>query len=299
MLEVKVPATSANLGAGFDCMGLALRLYNSFTAAPAAAPEIILRGAYTANIAQDRSNLLWRAACKLWERLGIPPIPLRISCENHVPPARGLGSSSTAVVGGLLLANHFAGEPLSRFELLEIATGMEGHPDNVAPALYGGVTLTVMTPASIVFRSLGHAPDLSLAVIVPDFTVETEKARAILPERVPRADAVFNASRVGLLTDAFLRREYELLGVGAEDRLHQARRAELVPGLGAMLEKAAAVGAYGAALSGSGPAVIAFCRSENGKEVAEAMADVLRDRGLNVGTFVSEVDTVGAVTRRI
>ncbi|MDR1069183.1 MAG: homoserine kinase [Gracilibacteraceae bacterium] len=299
MLEVKVPATSANLGAGFDCMGLAVQLYNSFTAAPAAAPEFILKGDYTAGIATGEDNLLWRSACYLWKKLGIPPVPLRVCCENHVPPARGLGSSSTAVVGGLLMANYFAGEPLSRFELLEMATDIEGHPDNVAPALYGGVTLTVKTGKSVVFRGLGRAPGLSLAVIVPEYTVETEKARALLPAKVSRADAVFNASRVGLLTDAFLRGEYSLLGVGTEDRLHQRQRASLTPGLEALLGRAEAMGAYGAALSGSGPAVIAFCRPGAGKEVAEGMAGVLRELGINAKAFSSEIDGAGAATRQI
>ncbi|MDR1961994.1 MAG: homoserine kinase [Gracilibacteraceae bacterium] len=299
MLEVRVPATSANLGAGFDCMGLAVKLYNSFVAAPAPQPEVVLGGDYTDNISTGTNNLLWRSACALWDRLRVPHTPLRICCENHVPPSRGLGSSSTAVVGGLLIANHFAGEPLSRFELLEIATEIEGHPDNVAPALYGGVTLTVMTGESIIFRGLGSAPGLCLAVIVPDFTVETEKARSILPRRVARSDAVFNASRVGLLTDAFLRGEYELLKAGTEDRLHQEWRAELAPGLGSALKTAREAGAYGAALSGSGPTVIAFCRPNAGEEVAEAMAGVMREYGVNVRAFVPEIDAEGAVAREI
>jgi homoserine kinase len=156
-----------------------------------------------------------------------------------------------------------------------------------------------MTKKTVIFRGLGHAPGLGVAVAVPDFTVETEKARAILPRYVNRLDAVFNAARVGLLTDAFLRREYDLLSVGTEDRLHQERRAELAPGLGLALKKAGEAGAYGAALSGSGPAVIAFCRPENGKEVADAMADVLRVSGVSVSTFVSEVDTKGALARQV
>ncbi|MDR0435113.1 MAG: homoserine kinase [Gracilibacteraceae bacterium] len=299
MLEVKVPATSANLGAGFDCMGLAVKIYNRFTVAPAATAKFTLTGDYTAGIDTGEDNLFWRAARKLWNRLERPPTPLQATCDAQVPPARGLGSSSTAVVGGLLAANHFAGEPLTRFELLEMATEIEGHPDNVAPALYGGVTLTAMREGSVVFRSLGRAPALSLALIVPDYTVETGKARAILPELVSRADAVFNASRVGLLTDAFLRGEYSLLRAGTEDRLHQRQRAGLTPGLEDLLDKAGTLGAYGAALSGSGPAVIAFCRPGAGKEVAEGMAGVLRKLGINVRAFAPEIDVAGATLRQI
>lgn len=294
MFHVKVPATSANLGPGFDCMGLALKLYNSFKAEVNDKLEFKFEGTYIDNIPTDENNLLWKTACILWKKVDFNPKPLKITFESHVPPARGLGSSSTAVVGGLLVANALAGNPLERFDLLKLATEIEGHPDNVSPALYGGITLTVMTEDNIVPRILSNNPTFKAAVIIPDILVETEKARHILPKSVSRNDVIFNASRVGLLVDAFINKEYNLLSIATQDRIHQNQRASLIPGMPEALEAAVQTGAYGAALSGSGPTLIAFCPSGSEQTIAERMKNALANNDLQSTSLILDIDPSGA-----
>jgi len=295
MYRIRVPATSANLGPAFDSMGLAVNLYNYFTAEPADTLEFILTGRYTDYISANKNNLFWKSACTLWKKLGLKPRPFKITLDSNVPPARGLGSSSTALVGGLLLANASAGYPLDRFELLKLATRLEGHPDNVTPALYGGITLTVMTGDSVVPRVLAAKPKFKVVVAIPDFLVETEKARTILPSLVSRADVIFNSSRVGLLVDVFLREEYELLKIATEDRIHQNWRAPLIPGMPQALEAAVKAGAYGAVLSGSGPALLAFCPYGAEEAVAQSMTHILiRESGQETVSLILDIDGEGA-----
>lgn len=299
MFLIKVPATSANLGPGFDCMGLAVKLYNYIKAEESSKFEILLEGTYTNNIPANENNLLWKTACAFWGKIGFSPKPFKITLESHVPPARGLGSSSTAVVGGLLLANAVAGYPLDRFELLKMATEIEGHPDNVTPALYGGITLTVMTEKGLIPRILAKSPKFKVVVVIPDILVETEKARAILPASVHRKDVIFNVSRVGLLVDAFIKEEYNLLSIATQDRIHQNQRASLIPGMGQSLSAAAKAGAYGAALSGSGPTLIAFCPSGIEQIIADSMKDSLAKNNLNSISMILEIDSEGAILSEV
>jgi len=295
MFQVKVPATSANLGPGFDCMGLAVKLYNTFQAELHDHLEFLLKGTYTDNIPTNENNLLWKTACILWKKIGFTPQPLKLTFESHVPPARGLGSSSTAVVGGLIIANAVAGFPYDRYELLKLATEIEGHPDNVTPALYGGITLTVMTQDGVVPRTLANDPAFRAVVVIPDILVETEKAREILPSSVSRSDVIFNASRVGLLVDAFINRNYNLLSIATQDRIHQNQRASLIPGMPEALQGAIEAGAYGAALSGSGPTLLAFCPPGIEKQVAGSMQLALTRNNLTSTFLALDVDPEGAV----
>lgn len=294
MFQVKVPATSANLGPGFDCMGLAVKLYNTFLVEESDHLEIVLKGTYTNHIPTDETNLFWKTACLLWQRVGFKPKPLKITTEGHVPPARGLGSSSTAVVGGLLIANAVAGFPYDRFEILKLATEIEGHPDNVTPALYGGITLTVMTGESVIPRVLVKNPSFKAVVVIPDIIVETEKARDILPALVSRNDVIFNASRVGLLVDALIHEDYHLLNVATQDRIHQNQRASLIPGMPEALHSALEAGAYGAALSGSGPTLLAFCHPDIENQVGESMQEALLHHDLTSSFLCLDIDPEGA-----
>ncbi len=299
MFQVKVPATSANLGPGFDCMGLAVKLYNYFKAEENDKLEFYLKGTYTANIPTDQNNLLWKTACILWERIGFSPKPLKLTFESHVPPARGLGSSSTAVVAGLMIANAVAGYPLERFDLLKIATEIEGHPDNVTPAIYGGITLTIMNENSLLPRVLTKNPLFKAVVVIPDLLVETEKAREILPSSVSRKDVIFNSSRVGLLVDAFINQEYNLLSIATQDKIHQNQRASLIPGMPEALASAVRSGAYGAALSGSGPTLLAFCSSGSAQPVGENMQKALADNFIESTCLTLDIDSDGAVLTKI
>ncbi|MCL1790915.1 MAG: homoserine kinase [Peptococcaceae bacterium] len=295
MVTVRVPATSANLGPGFDCMGMALTVYNTFSAEPAETLRVALSGEYTDQIPLSADNLVWNSMCRFWQEIGESEQRVSLGLHNMIPPTRGLGSSSTAVVGGLLLANALSGNPMSREDLLRLACLIEGHPDNVTPAFFGGVTLTVQDRDTILPRVLDSRPAFKVVAVIPEIMVETEKARAILPPRLSREDLTFNTSRVGLLVYAIVSRDYGLLATATEDRVHQRFRADLVPGMNPALAVARTKGAYGAVLSGSGPALLALCPEEHTEECARAMKAALLEAGLVAGSMVVDVDGLGAV----
>jgi len=295
MFRVKIPATSANLGPGFDCLGLALQLYNTIKVETDSPFAISLTGSYSDGIPADESNLVWQTMCHLWKLSHFPTPTVALTLESNIPPARGLGSSSAAIVGGLVAANTLAGSPYSKIELLQIATSLEGHPDNVTPALYGGVTLSVPSEAGIIPRVLAQSPALKAVVVIPNTRLITEEARGILPSNVSRSDAVFNISHVGLLIEAFIREDYSLLTEGMRDALHQNQRATLLPGMLESIESALHAGAYGAALSGSGPTLIALTAERLKEKVSLNMITTLEQRGVNAEAKVLEIDAFGAV----
>jgi len=296
MIRIRIPATSANLGPGFDCLGLALQLHNTITVERDRPFGITLTGTYRDGIPADESNLVWQTMCHLWKVLDFPIPSVALTFENHIPPARGLGSSSAAIVGGLVAANVLAGSPYTKIELLQVANDLEGHPDNVTPALYGGVTLSVPAKDSIIPRVLAQTPNLKAVVVIPDTLLNTEKARGILPPNVSRKEAVFNISHVGLLIEAFIREDYSLLREGMCDVLHQKQRAALLPGLLETIESALTAGAYGAALSGSGPTLIALSHENSLKPVSLSMITKLEQYGVTAQAFVLEIDSFGATS---
>lgn len=294
MFRVKIPATSANLGPGFDCLGLALQLFNTITVELNRPFKISLTGSYCDGIPADEKNLVWKTMCHFWELIHFPTPSVSLTFENQIPPARGLGSSSAAIVGGLVAANTIAGSPYTKYQLLQVANTLEGHPDNVTPALYGGVTLSIPSVEGILPRILAQSPNLKAVVVIPDTRLNTEKARGILPPQVTRNDAVFNISHVGLLIEAFIREDYSLLKEGMRDVLHQNQRAILLPGLLETIESALTAGAYGAALSGSGPTLIALIAEGSQKEVSQSMITTLGQFGVNAQSIVLEIDSCGA-----
>ena len=224
-VHVRVPATTANLGSGFDILGLALQLYNVFTLTITSEPG--WRVSLPAGIAlpADDRNLVFQAARALFTRVGATPPGLHLALTMDIPLARGLGSSSSAIVGGLLAANQLTGNTLDRSTLLTMAVAIEGHPDNVTPALIGGLTLSYTVEAQQRYLSLPFPPELTLVVAIPDFELSTAQARAVLPAQVSRADALFNCSRTALLVHILYSRQYELLATAMDDRLHQPYRA--------------------------------------------------------------------------
>ncbi|MCO1603544.1 homoserine kinase [Desulfosporosinus nitroreducens] len=294
MFRIKIPATSANLGPGFDCLGMALQLYNTITVETKRPFRISLTGSYKEGIPADESNLVWRTMCHFWDLIHYPVPTVDLTFENCIPPARGLGSSSAAIVGGLATANAIAGSPYTKLELLQVANALEGHPDNVTPALYGGVTLSVPTEKGVLPRVLAQSPNLKAVVIIPDTPLNTKKARGILPPQVHRKDAVFNISHVSLLTEAFIREEYSLLKEAMCDKLHQSQRAALIPGLLETLEAALQAGAYGAALSGSGPTLLALIPRSFTEDVSLSMTNMLEKHGNIAQAMVLEIDANGA-----
>lgn len=264
MVRVQVPATTANLGPGFDTLGLALSLFNQVEMEETGNPgELVIEieGEGAASIPANRDNVTFLAAQEVFKAAGCFPAGLRLRLLNRIPAARGLGSSAAARVGGLLAANALLGEPLSREQLLTLAVRLEGHPDNVAPALLGGLVVASIQEGKVRHRRIEIPDGLTAVLVIPDFELATRAAVAALPELVPVKDAVFNLGQACLLVAGFLTGDWELVGQSMQDRLHQPYRLPLIPGLNEVLAAARQQGALGAALSGSGPAVLALTAS--------------------------------------
>lgn len=296
-LRVRVPATAANLGPGFDVLGLALALYNDFVVRPGDAPlRITVEGAATL-LPTGPSNLFYRAFAHLYAQVGQPVPPLDVTMKLHIPPGSGLGSSATAVVGGLLAANTWLGEPLTRAALLPLAVALEhgGHPDNVAPALLGGLVVNTVAGATVHSVRVPFPATIKAVVYLPEFTMDTVQGRALMPATYPKADVVFSTSRVALLLAALQTGRYDLLGEAMEDRLHQPYRAQLFPALPDLLATARAAGAYGACLSGGGSTVLALAPAGSVcAAVAAAFERAAGTAGLTGRAAVLDVDTDGA-----
>jgi homoserine kinase len=293
MVTVCIPATSANLGPGFDCMGIALTLYNEIDMAEAPdGPDIEITGEGADIIPRDENNTVYGVAMYLLGRLGRRPRGLRLRQRNGVPVQSGLGSSSTAIVGGLVAANALVGRPLAKEELLGLAAEIEGHPDNVAPALLGGLVVASSVGRQVDFIRV-PVPELKIVVAVPAIRVSTPAARALLPDRIPHADAVFNIGKAVLVVLALERGDYDLLSRAMHDRLHQPYRAPLIPGLMGVFASAREAGAAGVAISGAGPSLIAF--APNGHEqIGQAMVAAFEKAGLPARALVLDVEREGA-----
>jgi len=300
MITVRVPATSGNLGPGFDALGLALRFHNTLGLDVADSPDIEIEGEGASRLPRDSSHLAYRAALAVAARAGgrariARPRAFRLRQHNRIPLARGLGSSAAAIVGGAVAANALLGGPLDPQTLLDLTTEIEGHPDNVAPALLGGLVVCARASAGVRWVRLAPA-SMRIIVAVPDYPVSTEEARRLLPAQVPFEDAVFNVSRTALLVAALTGGRADLLAEATEDRLHQPYRERLIPGLRKVFAAARQAGAYGVALSGSGPTVLAF---GDAQEIGEAMADAFREAGTRSKILDLRVDTDGAVVETV
>ena len=227
-IKVSVPATSANVGSGFDALGLAVTLYNTVTFEES--DKLDISAADGTRIPRNESNLVYRSAKGLFDKVGKKIPPLKIVQTNPIPMARGLGSSSACIIAGLLGANRMLGDVLNTQELLTLATAIEGHPDNVAPALLGGLTSSVFEDGVVYSVKRDVDQSLCFAAIVPDYKLLTEAARAALPKQVAHKDAVYNLSRAALVPAAFCEGRHDLLGIATEDKLHQPYRMPLMPG---------------------------------------------------------------------
>ena len=280
-----IPATTANLGPGFDCLGLALSLTNQVTVKIAdAGLSIEVHGEGAESIATDETNLVFKSAERLFERVGRRPPGLQIIQNNQIPVSSGLGSSAAAVLAGLLAANTLLGFPLTDTKLLTLATDIEGHPDNVTPAFYGGLTLSLFDGEDLIVDHI-PVPDMTVVVVLPVFDLLTIEARAALPAQVPLSDAVFNASRVGLLVRALGAGDYDRLRIAMQDRLHQPYRMSLIPGMQTVFNEALEAGAAGVVLSGAGPSVVAFA-SDNHEAIEKAMKEAFSAVGLESRSWI-------------
>jgi homoserine kinase len=280
--RVRVPATSANLGPGFDCFGLALDLWNDVRFAIEGDGVLaITEGERSETLPKDETNLVAASFLRLCKEAGAtPPAGLRIESDVRIPLSSGLGSSSAAVVAGLLGANTLLGRPFDRAGILALAADIEGHPDNVAAALLGGLTIVVRSGERLLTKKI-LVPEVHVAVAVPDQAFSTRTARAGLPTEVSMKDAVFNVGRAPLVVEALRTGDYELLGQVMEDRLHQASRIKLIPGGPEAWLAARHAGAAAVAISGSGPSLIAFVAlATDASRIARVMVDAFNGAGV-------------------
>lgn len=291
---VRVPATTANLGPGFDCLGLALDLWNETTFTIAGSDiHLQIDGFGRGRVAEDRRNLVAQAFIRFYERAGKPlPAGVQIRCKNAIPLGSGLGSSGSAVLAGLMGANALLGAPAGPDEILALATEMEGHPDNAAAAVYGGLTAAFTTPEGIVVRRMEPAL-WKTAVIVPQIHLPTQTARAALPAQVPFKDAVFNIGRSVLVVQALQSGDETILARSMQDRIHQPYRLKLIPGAEAALSAALAAGAVAAAISGAGPGLIAFTHQAP-DPILEAMTSAMSEAEVKTLAFGLDISLQGA-----
>lgn len=292
-IKVSIPATTANLGPGFDCLGLALGLRNEIVMTAVANPglTIEINGEGAGQIPTDASNLAVRAAERVFERVGKRPSGLHITQHNHIPVSSGLGSSAATTLGGILAANALVDGGLSEQELVELAVSMEGHPDNVVPAFYGGLTLSVMDGSALHVETIA-VPPMQVVIVLPDFHLPTAQAREALPTKIPLSDAVFNISRVGLVLRAFVRGDFVALTLAMQDKIHQPYRLPLVPGMAEVFRAAKDVGATAVTLSGAGPSVAAFAPT-NHAAIAQAIQAAFTYAGLESRFWILPVENQG------
>lgn len=308
-VTVTVPATTANIGPGFDCLGAALALHNQFQFSPSdqleiTATEVSPFGKPPQRIATDASNLVYQAFVKLYEHLDRTPPPVRIDIKMAVPLARGLGSSATAIVGGLVGANVLAGAPLALEEIMQQAIAIEGHPDNVVPALIGGCQLAAVSSSDSQASAdrkweiceLHWHRSIVPIVAIPDFELSTTAARQVLPSHYSRADAIFNTAHLGLLMRGLETGHANWLKAALHDRIHQPYRQALINGYETVRSASLSAGAYGMVISGAGPTLLALANSANAEAVKTAMETAWTQQGVTVQVKSLQIDTQGAVS---
>ena len=296
---VTVPATTANLGPGFDCIGAALTLYNELKfireqVNPNKKLVITVTGSESAKVAIDESNLVYQAFVKFFQHIEQKPPPVKIEIKLGVPLARGLGSSATAIVGGLIGANVLAGEVLTPAQIMELAITMEGHPDNVVPALLGGCRLAATSDTGWEICDIPWCKDVVPVLAIPDFELSTSEARQVLPSQVSRGDAIFNTAHLGLLLRGLETGNENWLRAALQDKLHQPYRKNLINNYDEIFTKTLSAGAYGMVISGAGPTLLALTNTANSQAVAAAMASEWENKGIKAQVQTLQIDNQGA-----
>ena len=291
-VTVRAPATSANMGPGFDCLGIALDIWNVITV-EVGADGFHIFGQGEDDLPRDRSNMVWQSIARVFQEVDRPLPTMSLTCRNDIPTARGLGSSSAALVGGLTAGNELCGRPFSQIDLLQIAAEVEGHPDNVAPALFGGMQIAVFEGDRVINASVTVPPSLSAVLYIPTLPMPTEEARGLLGSEVPRSDAVFNIGRAALLVRAMASGDLEHLDIATEDLLHQPARQEIFFPMKNIIRAALGAGALGAFLSGAGSTVLALA-TEKEFTIGYEMADAAAKSGIDGEVRITRPTTLGA-----
>lgn len=306
-VSVKVPATTANLGPGFDCMGMALPIYNTVTIEETVLPgtgveiNVIAENQSTdefalEHIPMDENSIIYKAVELLYNSIGQSPTELKITIHSQIPIARGLGSSASVIVGGLIAANELLGKPADEAALLSIATEVEGHPDNITPAIIGGLTLSASEDdGSIAYRKLEWPEEWTLTVCIPEYELATDISRSVLPKEVPIHDAVYNAQRMGMFIQAIHTKDSELMKLALNDKLHQPYRMKLVPGLEKIAERLKhEENVLGCVLSGAGPSILIISEKNNLDKIKSIVREVWTDLNVKAEIISLPVENNGA-----
>ena len=306
-ISVKVPATTANLGPGFDCLGMALPVYNTITIEETVLPgtgieiNAINNDSSTddllfEHIPMDETSIIYKAVELLYNSIGQTPSELKITVQSQIPIARGLGSSASVIVGGLLAANELLGYPADEVALLSIATEVEGHPDNVTPAIVGGLCLSSREDdGSIIYRKLNWPEEWNITVCIPDYELSTDISRSVLPKEVPMENAVYNSKRLAMLIEAINTKDVELMRLALHDRLHQPYRMKLVPGLDKIIENLKhEESVLGCVLSGAGPAIVVISLKNDLDKIKSIVKDTWEDMNVKVNIMTLPVEQNGA-----
>lgn len=261
MIKVRVPATSANMGPGFDCLGVALNLYNYFLIEEIE-EGLIIEGC-DEKVANE-NNLIYISMKRCFEKIGYKYKGIKIIIESYIPASRGLGSSAACIVGGIVGANAIAGGIMNKDEMLQLAAEIEGHPDNVTPALFGGMTTSICEEKRAYYSKIDIAKGLKFCALIPDFKLSTEEARAALPKEISYKDGVFNVGRTSLLMAALISGDFDLIKLACKDRLHQKYRGKLIEDFNQIIEKCESLPEVGGIfLSGAGPTIMAILKEED------------------------------------
>ena len=306
-ISVKVPATTANIGPGFDCLGMALPIYNTITieetVLPGTGVEINVIPENEAvnefsleHLELNENSLIYKAVELLYNSIGQTPAELKINVHSNIPIARGLGSSASVIVGGLIAANELLGKPADEAALLSIATEVEGHPDNVTPAIVGGLVLSSQEDdCSIVYRKLNWPEEWVITVCIPEHELPTDISRSVLPKEVPMQDAVFNAKRMAMFIDAINTKDTELMKLALQDKLHQPYRSKLVPGLEKISESLKhEENVLGVVLSGAGPSILVISHKNNIDKIHSILNDCWADLNIKAEIKTLSVEQTGA-----
>lgn len=280
MVEVRVPATSANMGPGFDCLGIAVNMYNKFIVEEIE-EGLIFEGCD--DKFKNEDNLIYRAMKRCFEKIGYKPKGLKIKIESEIPVSRGLGSSAACVIGGVVCANELAGRILDNQQLLDLAVEVEGHPDNINPAFCGGMTVSISEGEEVVYNKVNIKEGIKFCALIPNFTLSTEKARAVLPKNVEYKQGIYNIGRTALLISALNNGDFHLLKFACKDKLHQDYRAQLIENFYTVKEQCEKLNCLGVFLSGAGPTIMVMLKEED------------NDFSKNIQKFLNNLESKWAV----
>lgn len=253
MANIRIPATSANMGPGFDCLGIAVNLYNNYSI------EEIERGLVIEGCEKEyanEENLVYKAMKKTFEIISYCPKGIKITMNCSIPISRGLGSSAACILGGVIGASKISGADLNKSEILKIATSMEGHPDNIAPALLGGMVVSILDDDNVYYDEINIANNLKFAAIIPEFKLSTSEARSVLPKEIPFKHGTFNVGRVSMLLSALISGNSKLISIGCQDKLHEDYRSKLIENYDDIVKKSKELNSLGVFLSGAGPTIM-------------------------------------------